>query len=85
MKLKFFKIVFAAVLAVAAGVTAYNAQNALSDLTLANVEALAQNEYWGFDCAVHGCYVDFSADCLYPTGGIWGYCPNMWGVKRISL
>ena len=39
-------MMFAAVLAVVAGIAAYNAQDKemLSDLTLANVEALADNE-----------------------------------------
>lgn len=46
MKKNIFKIVFAAALAVVAGVTAYHAQDKemMSDLALANVEALARNE-----------------------------------------
>ncbi|HJD12059.1 MAG TPA: NVEALA domain-containing protein [Candidatus Phocaeicola caecigallinarum] len=46
MKKNILKITFAAALAVVAGVTAYQAQDkdVLSDLTLANVEALAGNE-----------------------------------------
>ncbi len=48
MKSRFLKITFAAALAVIAGVTAYQAQNkeTLSDLALANVEALAEDENW---------------------------------------
>ena len=46
MKKNILKITFAAALAVVAGVTAYQAQDkeALSDLALANVEALARME-----------------------------------------
>lgn len=46
MKSRFLKIAFAAALAVTAGVTAYHAQDkeTLSDLALANVEALASGE-----------------------------------------
>ena len=48
MKSRFLKITFAAALAVIAGVTAYQAQNkeTLSDLALANVEALDEDENW---------------------------------------
>lgn len=43
MKSRLFKIAFVAVLAIVSGVTAYHAQDkeTLSDLALANVEALA--------------------------------------------
>lgn len=46
MKSRFLKITFAAALVVVAGVTAYHAQDkeTLSDLTLANIEALAGDE-----------------------------------------
>ena len=69
-----------ALVAVSAGVTIYSRSKdtyGLSDIALENVEALALNENWGFDCAAHGCYVDFSANCFYPAGLMWGYCPNM--------
>lgn len=51
MKSRFLKITFAAALAVVAGVTAYHAQDkeTLSDLALANVEALARIEGDGGD------------------------------------
>lgn len=51
MKLRFLKIVFAAALAVVVGVTAYQAQDKeiMSDLALANVEALAHDENPGGD------------------------------------
>ncbi len=51
MKKNILKIVFAAALAVVAGVTAYQAQNKemMSDLALANVEALARDENTGGD------------------------------------
>ena len=46
MKLRILKIVFAVALAVVSGVTAYQAQDKemMSDLALANVEALAMIE-----------------------------------------
>ena len=46
MKLKILQIVFAAALAMVSGVTAYQAQDkeVMSDLALANVEALARGE-----------------------------------------
>ncbi|OUN80032.1 MULTISPECIES: NVEALA domain-containing protein [unclassified Bacteroides] len=49
MKSRFLKITFAAALAVVAGVTAYQAQDkeVMSDLALANVEALAGGELSG--------------------------------------
>ena len=49
VKSKFLKIAFAAALAVVSGVTAYQAQDKeiLSDLALANVEALAGGESGG--------------------------------------
>ena len=51
MKKNILKITFAAALAVVAGVTAYQAQDKemMSDLALANVEALARDENTGGD------------------------------------
>lgn len=49
MKSKILKITCTAVLTVVSGITVYHAQDkkTLSDLTLANVEALASNESQG--------------------------------------
>lgn len=49
MKKNILKLTFIAAVAVVAGYTAYNSQKevALSDLALANVEALAHNEATG--------------------------------------
>lgn len=46
MNKKFIKVAFVAAIAMVSGVNVFNAQkvNALSDITLANVEALAQTE-----------------------------------------
>ena len=66
------------------GIKVFNAQKSetLSDVALANVEALADGELLDkvMECGKHGCVIDFSWDCLYPTEFIiWGYCPNMRG------
>lgn len=65
MKLNFFKIVFAAALAVVSGVTVYHAQHKemLSDLTLANVEALARGESSNYHC-----YSPYTYTCSYELG-----------------
>lgn len=58
-------IVIAAV-AVIAGYNVYSTQNdnKLTDLALANVEALAQTEpgYW-YECSWYGCLFDYRYDC----------------------
>ena len=71
-------------IAVAAGWNYNQSRNEvpLSDLALANAEALAQGETdWG-NCTYYGCIVDFSSTCnVYSS--IWGnlikVCPNMRG------
>ena len=73
-----------AAIAVAAGWNYNQSRNEvpLSDLALANAEALAQGETdWG-NCTYYGCIVDFSSTCnVYSS--IWGnlikVCPNMRG------
>ena len=84
MKSKFVKVAFIAVIAMVSGINVFNAQQSemLSDVALANVEALADGELLDkvMECGKHGCVIDFSWDCLYPTEFIiWGYCPNMRG------
>ncbi len=50
MNKKFVKVVFVAAFALVSGINVFNAQkvNALSDIALANVEALANNESSGY-------------------------------------
>ena len=75
------KRILGAALLVAIAVAAGN-EVPLSDLALANAEALAQGETdWG-NCTYYGCIVDFSSTCnVYSS--IWGnlikVCPNMRG------
>ncbi len=85
MKSKILKIAFAIAIVMVGGINVFNAQESdieLSDIALANVEALADGELLDkvMECGKHGCVIDFSWDCLYPTEFIiWGYCPNMRG------
>ena len=84
MRSKFIKVAFVAAVALVSGINVFNAQQSepLSDVALANVEALADGELLDkvMECGKHGCVIDFSWDCLYPTEFIiWGYCPNMRG------
>jgi len=84
MRSKFMKVAFVAAVALVSGINVFNAQQSepLSDVALANVEALADGELLDkvMECGKHGCVIDFSWDCLYPTEFIiWGYCPNMRG------
>lgn len=84
MKSISIKIAFVAVIAMVAGINVFNSQKSevLSDIAMANVEALADEELLDkvMECGKHGCIIDFSWDCLYPTEFIvWGYCPNMRG------
>ena len=72
-----------AAIALIGGINIYNTQKTIemSDVALANVEALADGEdgFWIMECGFHGCNIDFSWDCFYPSGLMWGYCPNMRG------
>ena len=84
MNKKVLKVAFVAAIMMVAGINVFNAQKSemLSDVALANVEALADGELLDkvMECGKHGCVIDFSWDCLYPTEFIiWGYCPNMRG------
>ena len=84
MNKKVLKAAFVAAIAMVSGINVFNAQQSepLSDVALANVEALADGELLDkvMECGKHGCVIDFSWDCLYPTEFIiWGYCPNMRG------
>ena len=69
---KFLKIAFAAALAVVSGVTAYQAQDKeiLSDLALANVEALAMIE----DPMEEGGYSSMHIKCFDMYGNSTGKC-----------
>lgn len=84
MKSKLVKNAIVVAIVAVSGINVFNAQKPemLSDVALANVEALADEELLDkvMECGKHGCIIDFSWDCLYPTDFIvWGYCPNMRG------
>ena len=82
MNKKYFKIVAAVLVLVEAGWNMKQNKNkvVLSDLALANVEALAQSETdWG-SCTLYGCIAYFEYTCnVYSS--TWGnlilVCPNM--------
>ena len=73
MRKKIFATMIVAVVAAFAGYNVYQSQNTntLSDLALANVEALANNESGGVDC----CDTCKGAYCgvFYPAGSMTGY------------
>ena len=83
MNKSLMKVAFLATVVLASGVTVYNSLKfdaMLSDVAMANVEALAMDEIGWLECASHRCFVDLSYDCLYPVDGyLIGYCPNMRG------
>ena len=84
MKSKLVKNAIVVAIVAVSGINVFNAQKPemLSDVALANVEALVDEELLDkvMECGKHGCIIDFSWDCLYPTDFIvWGYCPNMRG------
>lgn len=72
MRKKIFAVMIVAVVAVAASFNVYQSQNTntLSDLALANVEALAQNEGGGSFCRW-----DSDGYRLCITAGIYTGCP----------
>ena len=81
MKKKIFGAVLIAAMAVAAGWHFNQNKNEveLSDLALANVEALAQSESNIGTCTWVGCKMDFYTTCnVYTTwGGFVMSCPQM--------
>ena len=81
MKKKIFGAVLIAAMAVAAGWNFNQNKNEveLSDLALANVEALAQSESNIGTCTWVGCKMDFYTNCnVYTTwGGFVMSCPQM--------
>ena len=81
MKKKISAVSMFAVVALVAGINVYHSQRSvdISDVALANVEALADGEdaSWVMECVSHGCIIDFSWDCFFSGGIMWGYCPNM--------
>lgn len=73
MKSKFVKVAFIAVIAMVSGINVFNAQksDALSDIALANVEALAGEE-WDGD---NHCFMDTTFwVCLKYATGVGCYC-----------
>lgn len=85
MKKNMMKLAFAAALAVAVGVTAYQAQEKemMSDVALENVEALAQTEGGVLDmysCHYYGCQFAFFMQChVYRYGQYKGVCDGYRG------
>lgn len=81
MKKNMIKVAFVVAIAIVSGINVFNAQKSerLSDVALANVEALAADEdyFYTIECGFHGCIIDFSWDCYYPVGLFYQYCPNM--------
>ena len=71
MKTNLLKVAFVAAIALVSGVNVFNAQktNALSDIALANVEALAELELGRDDCEPSG--LECSMVVIYPDG-YWG-------------
>lgn len=66
MRKKIFAIMIVAVVTAFAGYNIYQSQNTatLSDLALANVEALAYTESgFTYECSMSGCVFDFNHDC----------------------
>lgn len=81
MKKKIIGVAVVAAMALTAGWN-YNQSNnemAMSDLALANVEALANREI-SAGCVLGGCTVSLFADCwLYHWGYPETFCPNAYG------
>lgn len=79
--MKKIKTIFTGLLILFCGINIYHSQKneTIPDIVKANIEALAENENWIFDCAGNGCVFDFSYDCYYPVGAFWQYCPDMRG------
>lgn len=79
MKKSVFKFLFVAAFTLAAGYNVYSSQqeNELSELVMANVEALASGEGSSQDCITY-CYSCPGWDCIISWGpGIEGVtCPN---------
>ena len=71
MNKKVLKVAFFAAIALVSGINVFNAQKSdvLSDVALANVEALAQSESDGI-CRLN---IDYTAICNYYD--IWDPCP----------
>ena len=71
MKTNLLKVAFVAAIALVSGLNVFKAQKSeiLSDVALANVEALAQNESDGI-CRLN---IDYTAICNYYD--IWDPCP----------
>ena len=84
MKKNILKVAFVAAIAMATGIQVFNAQKTetLSEVAMANVEALAADDdyFYTIECGFHGCVIDFSWDCFYPEGALLRYCPNMRGA-----
>lgn len=82
MKRKIFGVALIAAMAVAASWNFNQSKNEvdLSDLALANVEALATPEGGMYECYQGGCRASFMSECwVYQWGVPYRYCPDAWG------
>ena len=81
MKKNLVKAIFVVVIVMVSGINMFSTQKSetLSEVALANVEALAADDdyFYTIECGLHGCVIDFSWDCFYPEGALFRYCPNM--------
>ena len=73
MNKKFIKVAFVAAIAMISGVNVFNAQkvNTLSEITLANVEALADGEWYDGNCF----WSDWQFTLCYEYGPVPLGCP----------
>lgn len=82
MKVKLFKFVFVIVIAMIAGINVYNAQKPepMSDIAMANVEALANDETGTGKCSIAIAW----ADCYNNSNGMW-CCLRVTAVKNYDV
>lgn len=87
MKKNFIKMMFAAIVVVASGVNIYNSQkeNVLSDIVLANVDALADDEYSGNNNC-HKTVIAAPNDGSLAVWAVWCQeCRGMWAISANTL
>lgn len=82
MKSKMIKIAFVVAIAFVSGINVFNAQNpaVLSDVAMANVEALANDETGTGKCSIAIAW----ADCYNNSNGMW-CCSRVTAVKNYDV
>ena len=86
MKKNLVKMMLAAVVVVASGVNIYNSQkeNGMSDVVLANVDALADGEYSG-DNNCHEIVLAAPNDDSLAVWAVWCQeCKGMWAISAYN-